>query len=96
MKKKKSKSDAKNISKGSGVIVQVIGAVVDVEFPDGILPSLYDALTVSSEYAEGGTLVLEVAAHLSDNRVVLCHWVRQMDSCEIRRYKVLAQLFLSQ
>jgi F-type H+-transporting ATPase subunit beta len=60
---------AKKITKGSGDIVQVIGAVVDVQFPDGILPSLYEALTVSSEYAEGGSLVLEVAAHLSDNRV---------------------------
>ncbi|MBI5614492.1 F0F1 ATP synthase subunit beta [Candidatus Gottesmanbacteria bacterium] len=54
---------------GTGVIVQVIGAVVDVEFSDGKLPSLYEALKVASQYAEGGTLVLEVAAHLSDNRV---------------------------
>lgn len=29
-----------------GTIVQIIGAVVDVEFPEGQIPELYDALEV--------------------------------------------------
>ena len=53
-----------------GKIVQVIGPVVDVEFP-GELPEIYNALTV--EYPlQGRTnrLTLEVQQHLGDN------WVR--------------------
>ena len=33
---------------GSGRIVQVIGAVIDVEFPREDVPSVYDALVVPS------------------------------------------------
>jgi F-type H+-transporting ATPase subunit beta len=53
-----------------GKIVQIIGPVVDVEFPDE-LPSIYDALTL--EYTVLGQptkLTLEVQQHLGDN------WVR--------------------
>jgi F-type H+-transporting ATPase subunit beta len=53
-----------------GKIVQVIGPVVDVEFPDP-LPAIYNALIV--EYPQQGTptkLTLEVQQHLGDN------WVR--------------------
>ena len=39
----------------TGNIVQVIGAVVDVEFPKEAIPSVYDALTL-----KGGDLVFEV------------------------------------
>ncbi len=53
----------------SGVVTQVVGVVVDVQFPGGHVPALYDALTVKSEYISGGTLVLEVAAHLGSDRV---------------------------
>lgn len=52
-----------------GVIVQVIGAVVDVEFPDGKSPGIYDALHVKSDMTESGTMTLEVAIDLGDNRV---------------------------
>jgi F-type H+-transporting ATPase subunit beta len=45
----------------SGKIVQIIGAVVDVEFPRESLPKIYDALTV-----EGANLVLEVQQQLGD------------------------------
>jgi F-type H+/Na+-transporting ATPase subunit beta len=49
-----------------GIVKQVIGVVVDVEFPDGDLPPLYTALHI----AEGGrTLTLEVQQHLGDNTV---------------------------
>ena len=48
-----------------GKIVQIIGAVIDVEFPDH-LPNVYNALSV-----EGATLVLEVQQQLGDG-VVRC------------------------
>jgi len=48
----------------SGKIVQIIGAVVDVEFPRENLPKVYDALTV-----DGKGLVLEVQQQLGDGVV---------------------------
>jgi len=54
-----------------GKIVQVIGAVVDVEFADGAPPAIYNALEV--HYQLGGKsmrLVLEVQQHLGEG------WVR--------------------
>ncbi|MFA5983999.1 MAG: F0F1 ATP synthase subunit beta [Methylococcaceae bacterium] len=48
----------------SGKIVQIIGAVVDVEFPRDQLPKIYDALNV-----EGKGLVLEVQQQLGDGVV---------------------------
>ena len=45
----------------SGKIVQIIGAVVDVEFSREELPKVYDALTV-----DGAGLVLEVQQQLGD------------------------------
>ncbi len=52
-----------------GLISQVLGAVVDVDFKD-YLPQINEALIVEFQ-AEGKKqrLVLEVAAHLGDNRV---------------------------
>jgi len=52
-----------------GKVVQVVGPVVDVEFP-GALPSIYNALTVGYQ-VEGQpvTLTLEVQQHLGDNTV---------------------------
>ncbi|OUR70991.1 F0F1 ATP synthase subunit beta, partial [Methylophaga sp. 41_12_T18] len=48
----------------SGKIVQIIGAVVDVEFPRDSLPKIYDALTV-----EDAGLTLEVQQQLGDGVV---------------------------
>ncbi|MDD5034988.1 MAG: F0F1 ATP synthase subunit beta [Methylococcaceae bacterium] len=48
----------------SGKIVQIIGAVVDVEFPRESLPKIYDALRVESV-----NLVLEVQQQLGDGVV---------------------------
>jgi len=48
----------------SGKIVQIIGAVVDVEFPRDSLPKVYDALTV-----EEAGLTLEVQQQLGDGVV---------------------------
>lgn len=55
-----------------GKIIQVIGAVVDAEFPPGSTPEIYDALEVSyksSDAEEEKKLVLETQQHLGDNRV---------------------------
>jgi len=54
-----------------GHITQVIGPVVDVEFPPGQLPHLLNALRVSNKSIsdEEGNLVLEVAQHLGEGTV---------------------------
>jgi len=52
-----------------GKIIQVIGPVVDVDFED-YLPEINEALEVNFELeGEKKRLVLEVAAHIGDNRV---------------------------
>ena len=55
-----------------GKIVQVIGAVVDAEFPPGSTPEIYDALEVTyktTDSEQDKKLVLETQQHLGDNRV---------------------------
>ncbi len=54
-----------------GRITQVIGPVVDVEFPPGALPQLLTALRVSNKGIsdEKDNLVLEVAQHLGEGTV---------------------------
>jgi len=54
-----------------GRITQVMGPVVDVEFEQGKLPTIYTALTISNPAIndEADNLVVEVAQHLGDNVV---------------------------
>ena len=54
-----------------GIIRQVMGPVVDVEFTNGKLPAIYNALTMTNKSIEGGenNLVVEVASHLGNNMV---------------------------
>jgi len=57
-----------------GKIAQVIGPVVDVEFPPGKLPAIYNALEITGKKAEdifsySERLVLEVANHMGESRV---------------------------
>ncbi len=58
-------------AKATGRVAQVMGAVVDVEFPAGELPPIYTALQVSNTFIndQPWNLVLEVAQHLGDNAV---------------------------
>ena len=60
-------SEDKNI----GRIVQVLGAVVDVDFTGAELPDIMSALEIdrSGEDHDEGVLVLEVAQHLGENKV---------------------------
>ena len=50
-----------------GKITQIIGAVLDIKFPEGKLPKIYDALHIAAP--DGGVLTAEVAQHLGDDTV---------------------------
>jgi F-type H+-transporting ATPase subunit beta len=50
-----------------GKVAQVIGTVVDVEFPPDELPALYNAIEIATD---GGKIVLEAQEHVGNN------WVR--------------------
>jgi F-type H+-transporting ATPase subunit beta len=52
-----------------GTVVQVIGTVVDVEFPPDNLPSVYNAIEIDKN---GTTMIAEVQQHLGNN------WVRAL------------------
>ena len=57
-----------------GRVVQVIGPVVDAEFPPGKLPAIYNALRIEQEadpkaHQEAIHLTLETAQHLGENRI---------------------------
>lgn len=56
------------MAKGKGHVVQILGGVVDVEFPPEQLPDIYEAVEVPRE--GGSPMVLEVQKHLGSN------WVR--------------------
>lgn len=65
----------KESQRNVGKLVQVIGAVVDVEFPSGSLPAIFNALTIKTEgsgnasKSEERVLTTEVASHLGDRTV---------------------------
>ncbi|MDP8306188.1 MAG: F0F1 ATP synthase subunit beta [Candidatus Chlorobium antarcticum] len=50
-----------------GKISQIIGPVVDVDFPEGQLPSILDALSIAKP--DGTKIVLETQQHLGEERV---------------------------
>lgn len=55
-----------------GRVVQVIGPVIDVEFPDGRLPEIYNALEIIGKNPSTGEdikIICEVQQMLGDNRV---------------------------
>ena len=47
-----------------GTVIQIIGPVLDIKFPDGQLPQLLNAITVQNGEE---TITLEVAQHVGDN-----------------------------
>lgn len=53
--------------KNTGKITQIIGAVLDIKFPEGKLPEINDAINVP--LSDGSRLVVEVAQHLGDDTV---------------------------
>jgi len=63
----------------NGAIAQIFGPVVDVRFPAGKLPAIFNAVTVTDAKA-GIDLTLEVAQHLG-NDVVRCVAMSTTDGC---------------
>jgi F-type H+-transporting ATPase subunit beta len=55
-----------NTASKTGYISQIIGPVVDVEFPSGDLPKVYNAILVGEE---GNTITCEVQQLLGNNKV---------------------------
>ena len=61
----------------AGKVVQVIGPVVDIEFEDGHLPAIYNAVRISGGAGRGAgapdgqeiDIIVEVEQHLGENRV---------------------------
>ena len=64
------------MAKAIGRVAQILGGVVDVEFPEGQTPEIYEAIEIEREGKE--PLVLEVQKNMGDN------WVRtvSMDSTD--------------
>jgi len=59
------------MASNEGLIVQVIGPVVDIDFPDGNLPKIYNSIHIPRKNVEGieEILTVEVQQHLGENRV---------------------------
>jgi F-type H+-transporting ATPase subunit beta len=58
----------KIMAKATGRVVQILGGVVDVEFPEGDIPELFEAISVDRPGKDA--LILEVQKHIGNN------WVR--------------------
>lgn len=54
-----------NLNKG--FVTQIIGPVLDIEFPDGNLPPIYSAVKIDLE--DGSSTIVEVQQLLGDNKV---------------------------
>jgi F-type H+/Na+-transporting ATPase subunit beta len=54
-----------NINKG--YVTQIIGPVLDIEFPDGNLPTIYSAISIA--VGDGTTTIVEVQQLLGDNKI---------------------------
>jgi F-type H+/Na+-transporting ATPase subunit beta len=50
-----------------GTVAQVTGPVVDIEFPEGQLPDIYNAIEISKD---GGSIIVETQTEMGNN------WVR--------------------
>jgi len=59
------------MASNEGKIVQVIGPVVDIDFENGQLPEIYNAIKIPRTNVEGEEeeLIVEVQQHLGENRV---------------------------
>ena len=59
------------MAQNEGVIAQVIGPVVDIDFQDGYLPAIFNAIKIPRKSIEGidEVLVVEAQQHLGEDRV---------------------------
>ena len=62
------------MAKQVGTVIQVMGPVLDIRFPEGCLPRLLNAVEVPNG---DETIVAEVAQHLGDNVVRAGHGYRR-------------------
>jgi F-type H+/Na+-transporting ATPase subunit beta len=56
----------------TGIVIQFIGPVVDVEFESGLLPAIYNAVRIHAPAPDGGApidIICEVEQHIGENRV---------------------------
>jgi F-type H+-transporting ATPase subunit beta len=61
-------NDYKNVGK----VIEIIGPVIDIEFPEGQLPEIYHAIEIDFASAGGdnkSNIISEVQFHLGENRV---------------------------
>ena len=61
-----------------GTVIQIMGPVLDIRFPEGALPALLSAIEIPHD---GGTVVAEVAQHIGDN-IVRCIAMRSTDGLQ--------------
>jgi F-type H+-transporting ATPase subunit beta len=54
-----------NLNKG--YVTQIIGPVLDIEFPNGTLPPIYSAIKIELE--DGSSTIVEVQQLLGDNKI---------------------------
>jgi F-type H+/Na+-transporting ATPase subunit beta len=65
-------AEKKQENQNIGKVIEVIGPVVDVEFPEGQLPPIYNAIEITSEgfdVTNEMKIITEVLFHLGENRV---------------------------
>ena len=65
-----------------GQIVQVIGAVVDIEFPRDAMPKIYEALVLKNDEADSSRAKTALRSKLSNSLAtascVPLQWARQL------------------
>ena len=71
----------------TGRVIQITGPVVDIEFPAGQLPAIYNAVEIQREGQD--SLVCEVQQHLGNNWVRSVAMVR-LASCVLGRQRAFA------
>ena len=69
------------MANAKGKVIQVIGAVVDVQFEDS-LPEILNSLEVDNN---GKRLILEVAQHLGENTSAPSRWTPPKVWCAARK-----------
>ena len=58
----------------TGKVIQVIGPVVDVEFPPGQLPNIYNALKVEqAENKAAGKPAVRLTLEVATGRIIAAH-----------------------
>ena len=69
----------------TGRVVQILGGVVDVEFPEGDIPELFEAIQVDRQGKE--PLILEVQKHIGHN------WVRTVAMDSISTIQIVPLMY---